>query len=90
MAVACDPLRFGGVDPSKWSAARETLSSAYGISIDAERGEQTHSAFTLAWTYDPPTQTLEIHCCAKPFLIPCGVVNRRIGSLAQECGIEPA
>ena len=88
--MACDRLRFGGVDASKWASAKERLSTEYGIGIETERGEQTHSAFTLAWTYDPPTQTLEIHCRAKPFLIPCGVVNRRIGSLAQECGIEPA
>ena len=88
--MACDRLRFGGVDESKWASAKETLSGEYGISIETERGEQTHSGFTLAWVYEPSAQTLEIQCRAKPFLIPCGVVNRRIGSLAQECGIEPA
>jgi hypothetical protein len=87
--VACDPLRFGGVDHSKWSAAKETLSSEYGIRIESERGEQTHSGFTLAWTYEASAETLEIHCRAKPFLIPCGVVNNRIQGLAEKCGIDP-
>ncbi|HEX6459299.1 MAG TPA: hypothetical protein VF032_10320 [Thermoleophilaceae bacterium] len=88
--MACDPLRFGRVDASKWSAAKEMLSSEYGISIDTERGEQAHRGFTLAWTYEPSAQTLEIQCRAKPFLIPCGVVNSRIDSLAERCGIDRA
>jgi hypothetical protein len=88
--VACDPLRYSGVDASTWAAARETISSEYGISVDSERGEGSKSGFTLTWTYDPSAQTLEIQCLEKPFIVPCGVISNRIGALAEKCGMRPA
>jgi hypothetical protein len=87
--VACDPLRYDGVDASKWAQAQETIGSEYGISVDSERGEQSKSGFTLKWIYDSAAQTLEIQCLDKPFLIPCGVVNNRIAALADQCGMTP-
>ena len=88
--MACDVLRFSGVDASRWAQAQETISSAYGLHIEAEQGEQSKSVFTLRWSYDAAAQTLEIQCLQKPFLVPCGVVTGRIGSLADECGMTPA
>ena len=88
--MPCDALRFSGVDASQWAQAKETISSAYGLQIDAEEGEQSKSGFTLRWSYDPDAQTLEIQCLQKPFLVPCGVVNGRIGSLAEQCGMTAA
>lgn len=88
--MACDALNYSGVDASKWEAARETIGGEYGISIESEQGEQSKSGFTLTWTYDASAQTLEIQCREKPFLIPCGVVNHRIRTLAEKCGMTPA
>jgi hypothetical protein len=88
--MACDQLNYSHVDAEKWNRAKETISSEYGMHIEAEHGEESKSGFTLSWTYDPSAQTLEIQCREKPFLIPCGVVNNRINALAAECGIEPA
>lgn len=88
--MACDPLRYSGVDASTWAEARQTISSEYGMSIDSEQGEDSKSGFTLTWTYDPSAQTLEIQCLEKPFLVPCGVISKRIGALAEKCGMRPA
>jgi hypothetical protein len=88
--MACDALRFSAVDAGKWAAAKETISSKYGMNIDSENGEESKSGFRLRWAYDPAAKTLEIQCLDKPFLIPCGVVNGQINSLAQQAGIEAA
>jgi hypothetical protein len=88
--MGCEGLRFSGVDASQWTQAKETISSKYGMSIESEHGQQSKSGFTLKWSYDPAAQTLEIQCLEKPFLIPCGVVNGQIGSLAEQCGMTAA
>jgi hypothetical protein len=88
--MACDALRFSGVDAEKWAAAKETISGKYGMAIDSEKGEQSKSGFKLRWAYDRDAQTLEIQCLDKPFVFPCGVVNGQINSLAQQAGIAPA
>jgi hypothetical protein len=88
--VACDPLRYSGVDASKWACAKETISSEYGISVESDRGEESKSGFRLTWIYEASAQTLQIQCLDKPFLIPCGVVNNRIGALAEKCGMAAA
>jgi hypothetical protein len=88
--MACDPLKYSGVDAEKWTRARQTISSEYGMNVEAERGQESKAGFTLSWSYDASAGTLEIRCQEKPFLIPCGVVNSRINGLAAQCGIEPA
>jgi hypothetical protein len=88
--VACDPLKYSGVDASKWEEARQTISSEYGINVDSEQGQDSKSGFTLTWTYDSSAQTLEIQCLEKPFIVPCGVISTRIGALAEKCGMRPA
>lgn len=85
--MACDPLTFTAVDASRWTTIREAVGSEYGIQIDSERGEQSERGFTLKWDYEPAGQTLRIQCTGKPFLIPCGAVNKRINALADKLGI---
>ncbi|HEY7631398.1 MAG TPA: hypothetical protein VH817_11880 [Thermoleophilaceae bacterium] len=87
--MACDALRYSGVDAEKWAAARETISGKYGMHIESEHGEESKSGFKLRWAYDPAAQTLEIQCLAKPFVFPCGVVNHQIASLAGDAGLTP-
>ena len=88
--MACDPLRYERVDAATWARAQETISKAYGLSVESESGQESKSGFTMTWTYDADAQTLVLQCLDKPFLIPCGVVNGRINSLAEQSGIEPA
>jgi hypothetical protein len=85
--VACDALKYSGVDASKWARAKDTAKSQYGVSIDSDSGEMSQKGFTLQWTYDPGAETLSIRCTGKPFFIPCGTVNGRIEDVAKRCNI---
>lgn len=88
--MACDPLTYSRVDPSKWACAKDTVSREYGIRIDSDRGEASKRGFTLKWAYEAAEGTLRIECSKKPFLIPCGVINDRINAAAEKCGVEAA
>jgi hypothetical protein len=88
--VACDPLSFSGVAPSKWECAQDVVSREYGITIDSDQGEASERGFTLKWSYDSSVQTLQIQCTKKPFVVPCGMVNGRIKDAAAKCGIAAA
>jgi hypothetical protein len=88
--MACDPLLFSGVDESKLAAIKSLLSSAYGVRVDSDRGEQTVRGFTFEWAYEASEQTLRIVCLHKPLLVPCGVINGRIGELARKAGLTSA
>ena len=87
--MACDPLNYTGVGAEQWNAAREKISSAYGLHIEHGSGEESKSGFRLRWNYDAEAQTLEIQCLSKPFVVPCAVVNGRINALAKDCGVQP-
>jgi hypothetical protein len=87
--MACDPLNYTGVGAEQLIAARETISSAYGLHIEQVSGVVSKSGFKLRWNYDAVAQTLEIQCLSKPFVVPCGVVNGRINALAKDCGVQP-
>ena len=86
--MPCDPLSYTGVGTTEWNAARVAISQSYGLHIESEQGEETKSGFRLRWAYDPGAKTLEIQCLDKPRLIPCGMVNSRINSLARDCGVS--
>src|SRR5256885_697312 len=78
--MACDALRFSGVDASKWDRAKDTISKEYGMSVESENGEGSKSGFTLAWTYDSSARTLEIQCRDKPFVVPCAASDMTTGT----------
>lgn len=88
--MACDPLTYSGVTASQWECAKDVVSREYGIRIDSDRGEASKRGFTLKWTYEVEKQNLQIQCSKKPFLVPCGVINDRINTAADKCGIDAA
>lgn len=88
--MACDPLRYAGVDASKWAQTKDLVDREYGIRIESDGGEASKKGFTLKWTYNPSEQTLQIQCSDKPFLVPCGVVNDRIKGMAEKLQVRPA
>jgi hypothetical protein len=90
VGVACDPLSYAGIGATEWARVQDAVGRTYGMTIDSERGEASKRGFTLAWTYDPNGQTLQIQCSKKPFLVPCARVNDRINQMAEECGITAA
>jgi hypothetical protein len=85
--MSCDPLLFSGVDAPTLARIKDSLSTAYGVRVDSDRGEQTVRGFTFEWEYDAGEQTLRIHCLRKPLLVPCGVINGRIDELARKSGV---
>jgi hypothetical protein len=87
--VACDPLRYAGVDASKWAQAKDLVAREYGIRIESDSGEASKKGFTLKWTYEPSEQTLQLHCSDKPFLILCVAVNDRIKGIAEKLEVRP-
>jgi hypothetical protein len=88
--VACDRLTYSAVDASRWARIKDVVSRNYGVDIESDRGEASKGGFALSWTYEPSDQTLEIQCVTKPFLVPCGVVNKRINDAAESAGITVA
>jgi YD repeat-containing protein len=86
--MACEALRYHGVDAPMWARAKDVVAQDYGIVIDDDRGEAARSGFTLRWAYDSAGRTLEIQCIDKPFLVPCGVVNDRINATAAKAGVS--
>jgi hypothetical protein len=87
--VACDPLRYAGVDASKWAQARDLVAHEYGIRIESDSGEASKKGFTLKWTHEPSEQTLQIQCTDKPLFVPCVAVNDRIKGIAEKLELRP-
>jgi hypothetical protein len=85
--MACDPLRFSGVDASQWASLKQHIESQYGIPIDPDEGQGSSRGFTVRWAYDAASGDLEIQCLGKPFIVPCSVVNSYISSAAKESGL---
>jgi hypothetical protein len=81
-------LTYSGVGDAEWESVKEAVGRAYGIHIDAPRGEASKRGFTLKWELDG--ETLRIQCSKKPFFVPCGKVNSRIQQLAAQCGVAAA
>jgi hypothetical protein len=88
--VACDRLTYSGVDAAKWARVKDVVGRSYGVHIESDRGEASKGGFALRWNYEGSDQTLQIQCVTKPFLVPCGVVNKRINDAAQSAGITGA
>jgi hypothetical protein len=87
--LACNQLTYSGVDGSTWARVRDLISREYGIPIESDSGEASKRGFTFEWTYDASEQRLHVQCSQKPFLVPCGSVNKRIKETAAKCGIAP-
>jgi hypothetical protein len=65
--VACEPLKYSGVDDAKWVRVRDLVGREYDIGIESDTGEASKKGFTLSWIHDADQQTLEIQCLKKPF-----------------------
>ena len=88
--MACDRLRYSGVDASMWERVRDLIGQEYGIVVEGDTGEASKRGFTIEWGYDAGKQMLEVRCTRKPFLVPCGAVNKRIEDLAAQCRVAAA
>ena len=80
--MSCAKQTFANVTPDQFSAL-SAKAAASGISMSGNVGQASRSGFTVAWTYDPAAQTLEIQCVSGPFLVPCSTINGRIHDLVD-------
>jgi hypothetical protein len=56
-----------------------------GITIDSDQGQQSKNGVTVAWTFDPAAQTLEMECLGKPFFVSCETINGKIQEAVNSC-----
>ena len=71
-----------------WERVRDLIGQEYDIAVERETGEASKRGFTIEWAYDADNQMLEVRCTRKPFLVPCGTVNKHIDDLAAQCRVE--
>jgi hypothetical protein len=59
--------------------------AAQNIIISGNSGSASKDGITIAWNYDPGTQTLTLQCTDSPFYLPCGTINSTIHDLVDSC-----
>jgi len=90
VGLACELLTYSDVDDSMWGRVRDLIGKEYGIAVERDAGEASKRGFTIEWAYDAGKQMLEVRCTNKPFLVPCGTVNKHIEGLAAQCRVAAA
>jgi hypothetical protein len=73
-----------------WERLRDLIGQQYGIAVESDTGEASKRGFTIEWAYDAGEQMLEVRCTKKPFLVPCGTVNKHIEDMAEQCRVAAA
>jgi hypothetical protein len=82
--MSCDQQTFSQVSQSAFDCLKQKA-LAIGITIDSDQGQSSKNGITVAWKFDPDTQTLELVCTEKPFIIPCGTINSKIREVVDQC-----
>lgn len=81
---SCAAQVFSGVTQGQFDCLLQKA-SASGIAIAGNTGSANKDGITIAWNYDPDTQTLSIQCTSKPFFPTCGMINSEIHHLVDSC-----
>jgi hypothetical protein len=82
---ACATQIFSNVSPTAWGCLK-ARAGAQGLPLTSDSGTITQSGITIAYAYDGSTQTLQLTCTSKPFIISCGTVNSKIHELIDGSG----
>jgi hypothetical protein len=82
---ACSQQSFTNLTPAVWQCLVAKAAS-YGVTVSSNNGSVTKSGFTIAWNYDPASQTGNIQCTDSPWWAPCSMINSKINSIAKACG----
>lgn len=82
--MSCDKQTFFQFSLSAFDCLKQKA-LAIGVTIDSDQGQSSKDGVTIAWNFNAETQTLELQCTEKPFIIPCGTVNGRIRKVVDEC-----
>jgi hypothetical protein len=85
----CDKLTFVDFSDDCIQALRRRVQSEgveeSSVPSGSTSGTASRAGFDIAWTYDPPTQTLTVECTNSPFFAPCKVINAQITSWINSC-----
>ena len=81
---SCAAQTFTSISPTQFACLVAQANNA-GIPISGNSGSASQDGFTVAWTFDPGTGTLQIQCTSAPFLVPCGMINSKIHDLVDQC-----
>jgi hypothetical protein len=81
---ACAAQVFSGIDQRRF-ARLSAKAEAEGIFISGNVGSATQGKITIAWDYDPATETLTLQCTDAPFYLGCVFINSNIHSLVDGC-----
>ena len=82
---ACATQTFSNVSPAAW-ACLKAKAAAQGVPLTSDNGAITQSGITIEYAYHGSTQTLQLTCTSKPFIISCGTVNSKIHELIDGSG----
>jgi hypothetical protein len=80
--MSCPAMTFSDLTPEKYAALAETA-KARGLDISAPAGETTYQGFEFTWNYDAAAQALTLQCTAKPFFVPCSMIEQKIRELIR-------
>ena len=81
----CAAQVFSNISPQVFACLVDRAKVA-GIDITGNSGTTPpHSGVSVAWEYDPASETLSIQCLSLPFLVSCGAANSQIHNLVDAC-----
>ena len=81
---ACAAQTFTSISLAQFNCLAQEASKA-GIPISGNAGSVSKDGFTVVWTFDPGTGTLQIQCTSSPFFVSCGMINSKIHDLVDQC-----
>jgi len=85
--MGCDAQVFTSVTPEQFARILKKAAES-GLRLGGNRGELSHSGFSIAWHFDPDNNTFTVQCTKHPFLMPCTFINSRMHDLVQSCRLE--
>jgi hypothetical protein len=82
--MSCAAQVFSGITDARFQCL-VAKASANGIAISGNSGSASKDGITIAWNFDPGSQTLTLQCTATPFFLPCSVINGKIHEMVDAC-----
>ena len=80
----CPKQSFSPVNQSAFDCLKQKALSM-GIVIDSDHGQSSKHGVTIAWSFDPAAQSLELTCTEKPFFVSCETVAGQMQSIVDTC-----
>lgn len=76
------PQVFQGIEPWQYAKLIEKARAA-GIDLAGNSGTASKYGVDVAWSYEPESRELQIHCLKAPFFVSVADVNAKIRALVE-------